>query len=235
MWSHPHGTRLCQSRRRGARARARAGFSLIEILVVVSILLVISAIEIPNMMQTIAQVRLRSAANSLAGLLQQGRIRAVRDNKYYRVFGYTVDGTVQTADTNIACVDIDNNATCSTTATALITNKSNPQIRLGGSNVLTTSTPPTSVATAAGISASNYNVIEQDKNLQVYFNSRGLPCAVTGSGGNAVCNSSGSGKGYAYIYYITDGHPIDGWAAVTVSPSGRVRVWMYQGNGVWNQ
>jgi prepilin-type N-terminal cleavage/methylation domain-containing protein len=231
MWSHPHGTRLCQSRRRGARARARAGFSLIEILVVVSILLVISAIEIPNMMQTIAQVRLRSAANSLAGLLQQGRIRAVRDNKYYRVFGYTVDGTVQTADTNIACVDIDNNATCSTTATTLITNKSNPQIRLGGSNMLTTSTPPTSVATTAGISASNYNVIEQDKNLQVYFNSRGLPCAISGS----ICSATGSGKGYAYIYYITNGHPIDGWAAVTVSPSGRVRVWMYQGNGVWNQ
>jgi hypothetical protein len=86
-----------------------------------------------------------------------------------------------------------------------------------------------SVKATAGFSTNN-TVIEQDKSLQVYFNSRGLPCVVTGS----LCKSTdSSGVGYAYIYYITDGRPIYGWSAITVSASGRVRVWTYQGNGVW--
>jgi len=52
----------------------------------------------------------------------------------------------------------------------------------------------------------------------------------------SVCkNAYSDGKGIAYVYYITDGRPIYGWAAVTVSASGRVRVWMYRGNNVWDQ
>ena len=95
----------------------------------------------------------------------------------------------------------------------------------------TTSAPPVSVKATAGFSTNN-TVIEQDKSLQVYFNSRGLPCYMAGS----VCkNTYSDGKGIAYVYYITDGRPIYGWAAVTVSASGRVRVWMYRGNNVWDQ
>lgn len=219
------GTRVC--RRTGNCRRARGGFSLIELMVVVMILLVLAAIAIPNIMKTISDVRLRSAANSVAGLLQEGRMRAIRDNKSYRVFGYTTDGTVGTADTQMACLDLENTATCSNTSDP--TNRSNPQVQLGGVNVLTTAAPPSSVKSTAGF-GSNNDVIEQDKNLQVYFNSRGLPCAMSGS----LCkNTDSTGMGYAYIYYITDQRPIYGWAAITVSSAGRVRVWMYQGNSKW--
>ena len=230
MSSDGRGTRV--RRRTRKSVQASSGFSLLELLIVVSILLVLAAIATPNLMRALANVRLRSGANAVAGLLQEGRMRAVRDNKYYRVFGYSVDGTVGTGDTRMACLDTDNNATCVTasdTIAAAQGNRSNPQVELGGTNVLTTSAPPASVKSAAGF-ASNNTVIEQDKSLQVYFNSRGLPCVVSGS----VCkNTDSSGVQYAYIYYITDGRPIYGWAAITVSASGRVRVWTYQGNGVW--
>jgi prepilin-type N-terminal cleavage/methylation domain-containing protein len=215
--------------RRARRSRgARDGFSLIELLVVISILLVITATAIPNIMQTIAQVRLRSAANTVAGLLQQGRVRAVRDNSYYAVIGDDGSGSL-TADAKMACVDINSNSTCSASADGL-----DPQVRLGGTNLLTTSAPPVSLTStsSADLAATNNHVIEQDKTLRVYFNSRGLPCYMAGS----VCkNAYSDGKGIAYVYYITDGRPIYGWAAVTVSASGRVRVWMYRGNNVWDQ
>ena len=224
MSSDRRGTRLCRSGRRSMRSRG--GFSLIEMLVVVTIILVVTAISVPNIMQTIAQVRLRSAANSVAGLLQQARIRAVRDNAYYGVIADDGSGSL-TADANIACVDVNANNTCAASA-----DKLDPQVRLGGTNVLTMSTPPATVDSAAGFSSSNDAIVEQDKTLRVYFNSRGLPCAVSGS----VCKSTdSSGKGYVYVYYITDQRPIYGWAAITVSAAGRIRVWTYAGNSVWDQ
>lgn len=218
MCSDSVGRRVCRRRRKDARG----GFSLIELLVVVMIMLILAAIAIPNIMQTINDVRLRSAANSVAGLLQEGRLRAVRDNTYYAVVADS-----NTADSQIACLDLNKNGTCVAAST---TDNLDPQVRLGGVNVLTTSAPPFSVKSKAGLSSSNNDVIEQDKNLNVYFNSRGLPCVVSGS----LCKNTGaSGKGYAYIYYITDQRPIFGWAAITVSAAGRVRVWMYRGNNVW--
>lgn len=224
MLSDRRGTRLCRSGRRSMRARG--GFSLIEILVVVTIILVVTAISVPNIMQALAQVRLRTAANTVAGLLQQGRIRAVRDNKYYAVIGDDGSGGM-TADANIACIDVYVNSKCTTSSDNL-----DPQVRLNGTNVLTMSAPPATVDSAAGFTSTNDDIVEQDKTLRVYFNSRGLPCAVSGS----VCKSTdSSGKGYVYVYYITDQRPIYGWAAVTVSAAGRIRVWMYAGNGVWDQ
>ena len=235
MSSESRGPRLCRPGRRSIRARG--GFSLIELLVVVAILMVVAAVSVPNIMQAIAQVRLRSAANTVAGMLQQGRMRAIRDNGgsngYYRVIADPVGST----DSDIVCIDLNNNGTCTgstDTGTGAGANQE-PQARLGGTNRLTTSAPPYSVQTAAGFNASgaNLNVVEQDKNLQVYFNSRGLPCAISGS--RCVSNASGNGNPYAYIYYITDGRPIYGWAAVTVSVGGRIRVWMYAGNNAWDQ
>jgi hypothetical protein len=65
-----------------------------------------------------------------------------------------------------------------------------------------------------------------------YFSFRGTPCLMNG----AVCTNTrpdptGSTIA-AYQIFLTDTRPTgsNGWAAVTVSPAGRIRVWMWDGS-----
>src|SRR6516225_2368134 len=60
---------------RGRETRA-SGFSLIELVVVVAMLMVVVSLAFPNLLQAIHAARLRSAATDLSGLLQVARIRA---------------------------------------------------------------------------------------------------------------------------------------------------------------
>src|SRR5260370_25719714 len=60
--------------------RRERGFSLLELVVVVSIVLVLAAIAVPNLMDVIANARLRAAATSLSGMIQSSRMIAVKTN-----------------------------------------------------------------------------------------------------------------------------------------------------------
>src|SRR5689334_9305367 len=66
---------------RQKRDRAASGFSLLELMIVVGILMVVAAMAMPKIMTTIADVRLRSAVNSASGLMQQARMMAIKDNQ----------------------------------------------------------------------------------------------------------------------------------------------------------
>src|SRR5438105_672671 len=82
--------------------RAR-GMSLLELCVVLAITLVVAAILAPHVMNAIYNVRLRAAANDLAGLLQDAHFRSIRDNTYYPVRSDTVgNSTVFYIDTTAA-------------------------------------------------------------------------------------------------------------------------------------
>ena len=61
------------------------GFSLIELLIVVFVVLVIAGIAIPNILTAVANIRLRASAGDLAGLMQQARILAAKNNATYAV------------------------------------------------------------------------------------------------------------------------------------------------------
>ena len=87
--------------------RPQHGYSLIEIMMVMVITVVTAGIAIPTMANTIANMKLRGAASSLAGLLQQARLTAVQKNTTYTArFGLT---TGQGAYT-----DLDGNALAAT-------------------------------------------------------------------------------------------------------------------------
>src|SRR5262245_40946112 len=59
------------------------GFTLIELVVVVAMIIVITALTLPSLMNSMNAIRLRSQAQSLAGLFQQVRIQAAKDNNIY--------------------------------------------------------------------------------------------------------------------------------------------------------
>jgi prepilin-type N-terminal cleavage/methylation domain-containing protein len=74
------------------RAKVQRGFSLIELLVVVAIVMLIAAFAVPNIMQAVYTARLRSTAGELAGLLQQARITATKTNQIYDIKYITTNG-----------------------------------------------------------------------------------------------------------------------------------------------
>src|SRR5437588_8409604 len=67
--------------RSSAGKRDLAGFSLLEVTVVVAIGLMITAIGLPRMSNVIANMKLRSSMTSVSGLLQNTRAIAIQQNK----------------------------------------------------------------------------------------------------------------------------------------------------------
>ena len=78
--------RVLRSRTRAAATfRTEAGFSLLEMLIVVSLMMIAAAIVFENVTNAVRTMRLQESAVSYANLLQQARVRAVQDDKYYSV------------------------------------------------------------------------------------------------------------------------------------------------------
>src|SRR5437763_15100249 len=65
--------------------RKTQGFTLIEMMIVVIVILMLSAIAVPQLMSTVNDISLRYAAADFSGLVQSARIQAVRKNTFYTV------------------------------------------------------------------------------------------------------------------------------------------------------
>src|SRR5437660_8934010 len=74
------------------RVRKYRGFSLLEMVVSVAILMILMAISAPYLMNAVYAMRLRYTAVDLSGLMQKARIDAVRKNTFYSIQQATVGG-----------------------------------------------------------------------------------------------------------------------------------------------
>ena len=66
------------------------GFSLIEMMIVLAVLMILAAITVPRVLNIVSDVNLRYAATNFGGLLQSARMQAVRKNTYYSVQSTTL-------------------------------------------------------------------------------------------------------------------------------------------------
>lgn len=184
--------------------RGESGFSLIELIVVITIILIVSAIAVPTLINTVADVRLRSSASTLQGQVQLLRMRAVNDNKPYRLKMATQAGTL------MAYLDLNANDSY---------DGAEPAVGLAKDVTVATSGNPTMPSTTLNTTGW-INPATSATNL--WFNARGLPCDGVGA-----CNAP---KGYIYFLSQARNMGTTAWAAVSVTPAGRVRVWRWTGS-----
>ena len=201
------------------------GFSLIELMIVMVISLVVAAFALPNITSAITNMRLRSSVTSIAGILQETRILAVKLNRFNVARNTTSSGA------NVFYTDLDfNNAYTPANNTTHVAAEPLVQAAQG---VTFATTPPTAFPNAA-LLGPNFNPTASTV-FNVGFNARGLPCLPTGgnptTGTPASCNTDGT-VGYLMFFKIS-GTFGDSWSAITITPAGRVRSWTLNGTH-WN-
>jgi prepilin-type N-terminal cleavage/methylation domain-containing protein len=185
--------------------KREAGFSMVELMIVCVIMVIIAALAVPNIFQTYRNYQLDSAGHSVASLLQQARMQAVKTNQpvYVKYDNNVVPNLVYATDAPV-------NAYAS----------GNPDVAI--SAALSFQPPPTTnfhaqldayitgtpqLGTTTGI---------------IGFNARGLPCV---AGANpAVCTLPGGISGFEWFMQSAGG-----WEAVTVTSSGRIKTWRMNG------
>jgi prepilin-type N-terminal cleavage/methylation domain-containing protein len=188
--------------------RKEAGFSMVELLIVVAIMVIISAIAVPNLQRINASYKLDSAEHSAASLLQQARLQAVRNNQP----AYVQYDTSKSP--NMVFVNADLAAYAA----------SDPDVELAIPLAFQTAGLPDhgqldaylGVSTAPGSPKVQIGT-------PIGYNARGLPC-VEGAAGPVVCQQQdASGATPVFEWFISNGR--GGWGAITVTAAGRVKTW----------
>ena len=193
------------------------GFSLVELVIVVLVALVIAAITIPNILLAVSNIRRRASAADLAGLMQQARILAAKNNTIYAVRYGTRNGA------QIAYIDLNGNGSFDI---------GEPLVEFSGTTV-----PASGAPSGSGGQPSPY-VLAGDTGTGSYDNTntlgytgRGLPCNYDTTTTPATCSTPPANY---FVYYLTEvGVGQAGWAAVVVTKSGRCKIVTWNG-AAWN-
>ncbi len=192
--------------------KRHAGFSLIELVIVISMVMILSGIVAPLVLTAIAGVKLRYSASDLSGLMQKARIEAARRNSYYPIRQTTLASGMAGY-----YVDLNSNSSYDLTE---------PMVEMGSQVTVRFGTGSGAPGETAFVASLTYTFAS---NTAVpNFNARGLPCVVSGS----ICPTA-AGQGFIYFLSRTSTFATN-WASVVVTPSGRVQVFVYDG-ARWNQ
>lgn len=176
-----------------------------EMSLVVLITLVLGTIAIPNMLTVISNARLHAGVTSMSGLLQACRMVAVKENRTLTTHFTTEDG-----DTLIGYVK-EAPDTSARVATDLQAQWEAPVLMM---------TTPTGADAPAAISNTvlGFTPVTGEPS----FNTRGLPCLYSGG----ACTNNG----FLYYFKDTSRSSGQGWAALSVSPAGRIKKWFWNTN-----
>ena len=190
------------------RSPQATGFTMLEMMIVLSMILAATTIAIPSMITVVANARLRRGMDSLCSLYQNGRGLAVKQNTITRV-RFQLSG-------NNWVAYVDNGTSPSGLTTSA------PQLWMP--KRFTKVSPPSGTAPAPLDSAACGSSIAPDTIDDTYFNQLGTPCQY----GSGSCSTSQS---YAYYFnYLGSMNMSTTWAAMCISPAGRMKAWYWDGS-----
>lgn len=172
-----------------------AGFSTLELLVVVAVTMILMAFAVPQLMGAIYLSRVRGGAADFAGLIQQARITAEKQNATLGVYA----GAVESNATG-AFIDTTGNGSTWTSP--------DPDVPYanGVTNGSASNAP----------SVLNPGFTPESAGTTLYFSPRGLP--VKSSGGSYVASAG-------VIFYLTDSHQDWAAVSVSGAGRSKVWVW----------
>jgi prepilin-type N-terminal cleavage/methylation domain-containing protein len=199
-----------------SESNLQAGFTLAEMIIVVTIILVVGGMSLPTLSRTIDSARLKGAAQTLAAIYQDARIRAAQNNTSYEIL-VSAPGIRPTR----VCIDLDGDGACgagdpTTTFPAQVSlNNLGVPVQLDSTLLHYPTTNTENASPATGLA----------------WNARGMPC--TQDSASSPCSVTG------WVQHLqlqrANGDVL--YAAVTATPTGRVKAWTFipsgNGNGKW--
>jgi len=197
-----------------APLNSQSGFTLAELIIVATIILAVGALSIPNLTRAIDTSRIKGAAQSLAAVYQDARIRATQKDTSYQVLISPGTSPAQ------ICIDLDGDGTCSA---------GDPVTTFAGQIKVSNLGVPVPL----GPAQLNYQTTNTEHSNGLTWNAMGLPCQRPPASPTAACTAIG------WVQHLQLLRANGGvmYAAVTVSPTGRVKVWTFipsgNGNGSW--
>jgi len=183
--------------------RSYAGFSLLEAMLCAAVGMILTVAAVPNMITSISNIRLRSSMTSLAGVLQNCRVLAVKQNRHMTThFDSNTYGI-------LAYVKL------ATDSSSILVHDSQVELEAPVTKV----TAPSGPGAPSAIDNTTLGFTPETGNPS--FNPTGLPCVY----------SSGACANHGFIYYFHDQRPQGktGWAALSISPAGRLKKWYWNG------
>lgn len=193
--------------------RGAAGFSLLELVIVVAIILTLAGFLIPGLMQALYNTQLKNAASEVADFMQQAKILAAKNNGTYSLGYRVLKGDQQ------VFIDFNNNG---------ILDPNEPVITLPNQITAAPGAPtgsngqPTPYKLATDTSTGN----PCDNTCTMAFSPRGLPCNYSTP---PTCSTPAATY---FVYYFTSTRT-KVWSAVLVTKTGRSKSLTWNGTS-WN-
>lgn len=197
------------------RRSPRNGFSLVELVLSLAVLLVITTLAIPVLVRSLQSYQLNSTASQLAGMLKFAKFDAIRQNT-------RVSCQIKQQGGNwLVWVDSNGNN---------IPDGAEPQMVISGNNTLlpASSVPspgPILAALGAGSSLYTWAVLSGSPG-SIMYDQRGV--VVSSAGGPVVTSIS-------VLYLGNPSDPSSGYRAIITLPSGAVQVWTSSSAGNWQR
>jgi type IV fimbrial biogenesis protein FimT len=190
-----------------------SGFSMVELVVVVALMMIMSAYAIPQIMLTIRGYQLTSSASQVADAIKFSRFEAIRRNVNVNCLA-APSGTTWTVGT-----DSNGDGTLENTER---------QFQLSNSvNFLPTSSVPGANSLPAALNVASVTTLSASSSTQtISFDPRGAVYFPTSAGGVTT----------VYVYYVgSTSSTTQDYRAVVVMPSGPIQIWAGGQASGWRQ
>jgi type II secretory pathway pseudopilin PulG len=190
------------------------GFSMVELAVSMTVLLILSAIAIPSLMHSVRAYQLNDMAGRLSDMLKFTRFEAVRRN---RAVPFQLQQIPQFGNDWVAWADPDNDGTLDTTEKQVRINGFVTLLPAGGG-------PPTATAITDALNVSALTPTPANPG-PLQFDARG------------AVRVNNTLTANVYVFYVGGAANPDefGYRAVVLLPSGATQIWTAPAGGPWKR